>query len=117
MIFEISSFATFTISLVIYIIKFLRKDGIIGITNVTMNNMIEISIVCFAILCVILLAAIVFRIFLIRLNADDEVNDTKSIFSRAIIACFAFIIILCATFYYLCIYNTDYSVIEFLKKI
>ena len=117
LIFEIGSFATFTISLIIYIIKFLRSEGIVEITSVTMNNIIKISIVCFVVLCVIFLAAIIFRVVLIKLNVDDEINDTKIILSRTIIACLIFVFILCVVFYYLCIYNTSYSVTEFLKSL
>lgn len=117
LIFEIGSFATFTISLIIYIIKFLRSEGIVEITSITMNNMIKISIVCFVVLCIVFLAAIIFRVVLIKLNVDDEINDTKIILSRTVIACLIFIFILCGVFYYLCIYNTNYSVTEFLKSL
>ena len=113
LILEILSIISFIVSLVIFIIKFLRTDGILSITTVTMDNLIKTTVICFGLLGVILITSLILRIIFMKIDNTDE---SKLIASRTIVACLVFMIILFLIFYYLCIYNTQYSIFEFLKS-
>ena len=114
LILEILSIISFIVSLVIFIIKFLRTDGILSITTVTIDNLIKTTVICFGLLGVILITSLILRIIFMKIDNTDE---SKLITSRTIVACFVFMIILFLIFYYLCIYNTQYSIFEFLKSL
>lgn len=113
LILEILSIISFIVSLVIFIIKFLRTDGILSITTVTIDNLIKTTVICFGLLGVILITSLILRIIFMKIDNTDE---SKLIASRTIVACLVFMIILFLIFYYLCIYNTQYSIFEFLKS-
>lgn len=110
LILEILSIISFIVSLVIFIIKFLRTDGILSITTVTIDNLIKTTVICFGLLGVILITSLILRIIFMKIDNTDE---SKLIASRTIVACLVFMIILFLIFYYLCIYNTQYSIFEF----
>lgn len=114
LILEILSIISFIVSLVIFIIKFLRTDGILSITTVTIDNLIKTTVICFGLLGVILITSLILRIIFMKIDNTDE---SKQIASRTIVACLVFMIILFLIFYYLCIYNTQYSIFEFLKSL
>ena len=114
LILEILSIISFIVSLVIFIIKFLRTDGILSITTVTMDNLIKTTVICFGLLGVILITSLILRIIFMKIDNTDE---SKLIASRTIVSCLVFMIILFLIFYYLCIYNTQYSIFEFLKSL
>lgn len=114
LILEILSIISFIVSLVIFIIKFLRIDGILSITTVTMDNLIKATVICFGLLGVILITSLILRIIFMKIDNTDE---SKLIASRTIVACLVFMIILFLIFYYLCIYNTQYSIFKFLKSL
>ena len=114
LILEILSIISFIVSLVIFIIKFLRTDGILSITTVTIDNLIKTTVICFGLLGVILITSLILRIIFMKIDNTDE---SKLIASRTIGACWVFMIILFLIFYYLCIYNTQYSIFEFLKSL
>lgn len=74
-----------------FIIKFLRTDGILSITTVTMDNLIKTTVICFGLLGVILITSLILRIIFMKIDNTDE---SKLIASRTIVACLVFMIIL-----------------------
>ena len=79
-----------------------------------MDNLIKTTVISFVLLGAIFIISLILRIIFIKI---DSTNESKLIASRTIVACLVFMIILFLIFYYLCIYNTQYSILEFLKSL
>lgn len=113
---EIVMFAVFTFDFIVYLIKFLRAKAIITLANTNMNNMIKVSIVLFFVLCFVLIVSIILRIVLAKIQTKEE-TEAKTVLSRTIVAGVIFVAIIAIMFYWLCVHQSGYTVLEYINTL
>lgn len=101
-------------SFVVFILKFLLNSSIISMTTHTMNLLLQDVIFSLGILAVDCILAVITRIYIINKESNNK-EENKQIISRIIFADLLFIFVICLVFYYFNIYNSNYSIFEFIK--